>query len=836
LTFSLDLSNPNTSARRKAVGVGRCLYILQPYVHEHWLDHLLAFAAEVTQTRDRQLEACLEILLSIYSHRYALYLDQANKVQPDILAARNLEPRLRFLEHYGDYYEFLCVYVNYRHTKQVHFEMPDDNSKPFLERHYQMADMCSLGEPLDPTPLTVVQLEYAKRVEFLLSADAVPGLTPEELTMFKSTNCPYAFVCRFPGCSGMLAGFPTHDLRAQHEKTHKPTLFCTHSGCTYKLPFASQQSLGRHIRTFHNSVPRSAPKSIRRRQAMRSKDRDDYAGIPNAPGGRVLSSFLNATASRPEPELKAVTSDVQNATMTRVLDGSLGPTGQRSHASRWATELDLEAVIKESLKTAEEEKLEAPGSPPSRRDLRSPPLRGDQRQWMSGYPTPQRQAPSSSNLYNVMSNPRGSPNGNATHYTYMGPEAGSQYPSQGYPPTNGVNNSGKRDRDDEEVELLNANASPPLVATIEGEEESSTIKCICGYSDDDGNTVLCEKCDTWQHIVCYYESAQHVPDVHECADCLPRAMDLRSASEKQRLRREVHSIGERKGLYKASTKNPKKRTKDTHVPPPQQQDYSATHPYTSPIHYEQREEQPQNNGERSSDPQPGPRRQYRSSDAPGTQFRSYQRPSSYEHYRRADGKMKKYPPGNEYFSNPSAETQQLHDSSNRTRTQSATARTTTDDEFGYYMKAMADLSKEYDNAVRNDKAAENRLMPNDSITRPPPKFPDARPKFLEVPGLPTSRRDMGSPPSWGTQYNSVNNQLSDPYDLFANDSDNPDLSRVPLAKEPLPRMPQLSDGNRHRPRDAPKRFLSEDLHSMVAPSDPASRGDVFLRASGGSFF
>ncbi|KAF1839028.1 hypothetical protein BDW02DRAFT_273777 [Decorospora gaudefroyi] len=58
-----------------------------------------------------------------------------------------------------------------------------------------------------------------------------------------------------------------------------------------------------------------------------------------------------------EPTLKAVTPDVQSAAMTGILDGSLAATGRRSHASRWATELDLEAVIKESLKTAEEEKL-----------------------------------------------------------------------------------------------------------------------------------------------------------------------------------------------------------------------------------------------------------------------------------------------------------------------------------------------------------------------------------------------------------------------------------------------------------------------------------------------
>jgi hypothetical protein len=104
-----------------------------------------------------------------------------------------------------------------------------------------------------------------------------------------------------------------------------------------------------------------------------------------------------------------------------------------------------------------------------------------------------------------------------------------------------------------------AHRSPTFDGTID-EEESSTIKCICGYSDDDGNTVLCEKCDTWQHIVCYYESAQHVPDVHECADCAPRPIDQKSATDKQRQRRDM--IVDRKGKPKLTSKNPKKRTKD----------------------------------------------------------------------------------------------------------------------------------------------------------------------------------------------------------------------------------------------------------------------------------
>lgn len=73
-----------------------------------------------------------------------------------------------------------------------------------------------------------------------------------------------------------------------------------------------------------------------------------------------------------------------------------------------------------------------------------------QAQWNSGYPTPQRQAPPSSNLYNVMSDPRGAPNGNAAHDAYQGPGAVPQYANQGYPPTNGVNASGKRGREDDD--------------------------------------------------------------------------------------------------------------------------------------------------------------------------------------------------------------------------------------------------------------------------------------------------------------------------------------------------------------------------------------------------
>ncbi|KAH3953358.1 hypothetical protein HBI70_123140 [Parastagonospora nodorum] len=58
-----------------------------------------------------------------------------------------------------------------------------------------------------------------------------------------------------------------------------------------------------------------------------------------------------------EPSLKATTPDVTTAAMAGLLEPLPSGTGRRSHSSRWATELDLEQVIKESLKTAEEERM-----------------------------------------------------------------------------------------------------------------------------------------------------------------------------------------------------------------------------------------------------------------------------------------------------------------------------------------------------------------------------------------------------------------------------------------------------------------------------------------------
>ena len=80
------------------------------------------------------------------------------------------------------------------------------------------------------------------------------------------------------------------------------------------------------------------------------------------------------------------------------------------------------------------------------------------------------------------------------------------------------------------------------VSAIE-EDDDYTIKCFCGFQFDDGNTIFCDRCETRQHIECYYFEHYRngmAPDVtyidHACVDCSPRAYDKRSAIERQKSR------------------------------------------------------------------------------------------------------------------------------------------------------------------------------------------------------------------------------------------------------------------------------------------------------------
>ena len=110
-------------------------------------------------------------------------------------------------------------------------------------------------------------------------------------------------------------------------------------------------------------------------------------------------------------------------------------------------------------------------------------------------------------------------------------------------------------------------AHPQDTTHAPGDEvEDYIIKCICGFREDDGNTVYCDLCDTWQHTECYYiDKHGNVPTKEEleiidhfCADCQPRSLNAKGAVERQRIRRKELDPGDRK-VKKATAKSHKKK-------------------------------------------------------------------------------------------------------------------------------------------------------------------------------------------------------------------------------------------------------------------------------------
>ena len=80
--------------------------------------------------------------------------------------------------------------------------------------------------------------------------------------------------------------------------------------------------------------------------------------------------------------------------------------------------------------------------------------------------------------------------------------------------------------------------------------------CICAYADDDGNTIFCERCTTWQHIDCYYphraKDASREDFEHVCAECRPRPMELdriTATARQQRWRMENVNVGKARRIY-----------------------------------------------------------------------------------------------------------------------------------------------------------------------------------------------------------------------------------------------------------------------------------------------
>ena len=100
------------------------------------------------------------------------------------------------------------------------------------------------------------------------------------------------------------------------------------------------------------------------------------------------------------------------------------------------------------------------------------------------------------------------------------------------------------------------------------EEEDYFIKCFCGFQVDDGNTIFCDRCDTWQHIECYYfnrymeGTLDGVSIEHACIDCAPRRYDKEAAFARQKARFFSHGL---KSMHRELATGPLDKTTFDHA-------------------------------------------------------------------------------------------------------------------------------------------------------------------------------------------------------------------------------------------------------------------------------
>ncbi|KAK0763604.1 hypothetical protein N5P37_002982 [Trichoderma harzianum] len=112
--------------------------------------------------------------------------------------------------------------------------------------------------PLDG--ISAMLIVYQDTVRSLLDQHDYPGVTAEELELFKSQFRTSAFTCRLKSCPRATLGFESEKHCLQHEMTHIRRLRCTAADCKFP-PFASPQALKIHTAKYHShSLP---PKSIR---------------------------------------------------------------------------------------------------------------------------------------------------------------------------------------------------------------------------------------------------------------------------------------------------------------------------------------------------------------------------------------------------------------------------------------------------------------------------------------------------------------------------------------------------------------------------------------------
>lgn len=215
----------------------------------------------------------------------------------------------------------------------------------------------------DRTLFSKLATFFESAVIYLLSQDEVAGVPKVTLEAFQKSYASTAFRCRFPNCSRSSTGFPSSELRGQHETAHLRRLYCKVASCQWnRIGFRNKNGLDTHTRKCHGEKSTfSIPPKVRRtledgegskRTAQEETD-DSRTDAPNMFDGKDVSNRRKVPTNEVEDNLTQATNDLWNLNIDEV------PEKLKKEGNDWyavfnpdvTRALDVDLVLTCSLNT-----------------------------------------------------------------------------------------------------------------------------------------------------------------------------------------------------------------------------------------------------------------------------------------------------------------------------------------------------------------------------------------------------------------------------------------------------------------------------------------------------
>lgn len=118
---------------------------------------------------------------------------------------------------------------------------------------------------IKPDSVSLMLQKYQKTIEEIMDMQSLPGVSSEELDVFKSHFRSSAYTCRLQSCPRATLSFETAILREKHELNHTTGFRCSITGCHFP-PSTSAQALKAHVAKYH--TPNLEWKPIRRKKGQ----------------------------------------------------------------------------------------------------------------------------------------------------------------------------------------------------------------------------------------------------------------------------------------------------------------------------------------------------------------------------------------------------------------------------------------------------------------------------------------------------------------------------------------------------------------------------------------